>query len=224
MPDIDKLVGMYSDWPKGKLLEEYARKNDYSWEAVEAMEKVLTQIGLMDTIKSGGLNVLIEKEKKEAELAEQAWIEDRDIRILDADKLHPNSKGIYADAVILNRTKERLGNKGRIVFFQENESVKMSLTYGSLEIHLNEPFTCRFFASKTIKRVNFFKTSEFYTLYIQVKLENGNWITLTEEQLQFKQLPAGWNLLSYEDHRLDTRYVFEYSNYEVRLTDLAKLL
>ncbi len=164
MPDIEKLVGIYDEWPDGKLLDEYAKKGEYSWEAVEAMEKVLTQKGLMKSIKDGGLQALIEKEKKEAELSEQAWIEDRDIRVLDADKLFPNSEGIYADAVILNRTKERLGNKGRIVFFQKNDSVKMNLTYGSVEISLNEPFMCQFFASKTIKRVNFFKTIEFYTL------------------------------------------------------------
>lgn len=224
MPNLESLIVLYSKWADGQLLEEYSKKSDYGPEAVRAMEHVLEKRGLLDKIKLGGLESMLQQEQEEAKVAEQAWVEDRDVRVFVDGDLPPDNNGVFVNAMIGDKTKQRLGGRGKLKFYQEGTEVKMSVECGSFSHLQSAPFKCNFYATKTVERTNWFKTSEWYTLYVQIELSNGDWMTIQEDQRSFKRLPEGWEQLDYNSKILESKYRFDYTDYEVRLVTLKKLL
>lgn len=223
MADLNKLLAIYRDWPDGKLLEEYEKKADYSAIAIKAMDEVLKDRGLLDGIQTGGLDNLIRKEKEAALIAEKAWIQDKSKRVFNDDFLEPDSNGIYAEGILLNQTRSKLGSKGSFKLSLGDDAVHLTISHGPFEARIQSPFECLFYGTKTVKKTNFFKTSEWFTLHLMIKYGEAEWLAIQEKQRSFKRLPEGWEQLDFNDPRLQPPYIFEYINADVTLQDIKKV-
>lgn len=222
MSSKEKFIELYRDWADLQLLEAYEKKSDYGPDAVSAMRQVLEERDMWEQVHQGHLATLIREKESEAKIAEEAWVQGRSKRVF-GEVISPDVQGRYVDEMIVNTTKERLGKKGRLTLFEREGTICGQITHGDLKIEVSDASSVSFYATKTKKKVNFFKVSEWYTLHLLWKTEHGD-IRLYRKQTSFKKLPEGFSWIDFDDPILDTKYQFEYYGTDVFLTDIQKLI